>query len=45
MERRTLMELLQTLSKKPEQSIEMLVDNVKQHFKDADVNEIKKILK
>lgn len=28
-----------------EQSIEMLVDNVKQHFKDTDVNEIKKILK
>lgn len=32
-------------SKKPEESYDKLVSNVKKHFKNADVNEIKKILK
>ncbi len=31
-------------SKKPEESFDKLVDNVKKHFKDADIKEIKKIL-
>ena len=31
-------------SKKPEESFDKLVDNVKKHFKEADIKEIKKIL-